>query len=280
MNLKWVFISLVSILILGVIFLAGSYTDLKQVSAINPSETTSNYLEPTITVNPHGGYTTSSNKCKYCHAVHLASGGYMLTRVNYRAEVCDYCHGDGAGAATIVVANYEGHTTWSKSQIYYGPSPNEEDGEVYVSTESDPFSCMTCHSVHGATTKTVNLADLDSSYLLINNPDSTGTTLTSENTLAEWCADCHSATYGDHTTTFTVNGESVFTHDTSRVAVTTMIINPDDDKNYGPSCPQCHSSSMFPHGQAGTGRDMLKDSFDGISLDDVCNDCHSESKLP
>jgi hypothetical protein len=32
--------------------------------------------------NPHGGYDTSTNKCKVCHAVHRAEGTYYLLRAN------------------------------------------------------------------------------------------------------------------------------------------------------------------------------------------------------
>lgn len=248
-------------------------------SAVDPAPQQSNYLEPTITISPHGGYTTASNKCKYCHAVHVAEGAYMLTRADKRAEACDYCHGDGSGAGTIIVGNYEGHTM-SKTSVYYGDAPLEGDTDVYSSTPDNPFSCFTCHSVHGNPERTVVLADLSKDYLLVNNPDTTGTTFTSSNTLSEWCADCHATALGSHDQPFTVDGEIFYTHDSSRTSVTTMVIDPDDGVNNGPSCRQCHASSLFPHGQGGTGRDMLKDDFDGISLDDVCNDCHQEDELP
>lgn len=243
------------------------------------TEQPSPYIEPEAGVSPHGGYTTTTNKCKYCHAVHRATGSYMLTRADSRPEVCDYCHGDGAGAGNLVVADYEGHSV-SKDMMYLGPAPGGEDGDVFVASSTNPFLCISCHSVHGDTLLIVHLSDLPSSYLLLNNPDKMETTYTTSNTLSEWCADCHSAIFGSHEVTRTVGGEPTFSHDTSRVSVTTFTIDPRDGINSGPSCQQCHTSSMFPHGQGGTGRDMLKDSFDGISLDDVCNDCHSEASLP
>lgn len=237
------------------------------------------YLEPTVTVNPHGGYTTTSNKCKYCHAVHLAEGSYKLTRANSVYEACDYCHGDGSGAGTIIVTNFEGHTT-GKNQVYFGAAPGYIDGDKYISSAENPFTCLTCHSVHGSPERTVVLADLDRNYLLLKNPDTTDTSYTSENTLAEWCADCHPLMLGSNEVPRQVDSTLTFSHASSRTAVTTPVISAFDGKNYGPSCRQCHLSSLFPHGQGGTGRDMLKDSFDGISLDDVCNDCHIESSLP
>lgn len=237
------------------------------------------YLEPTATVSPHGGYTTTTNKCKYCHAVHLAEGSFMLTRANTVYESCDYCHGDGSGAGTIIVSNYEGHTM-GKNTVYLGEAPGGIDGHKYYSTNTSPFTCLTCHSVHGNIERIVVLSDLDKNYLLVNNPDGTGTALSSSNTLAEWCADCHPLMLGSNEESKLVNNIPVYSHASSRTAVTTPVIDASDGKNYGPSCRQCHLSSLFPHGQGGTGRDMLKDSFDGISLDNVCNDCHNESELP
>lgn len=237
------------------------------------------YLEPTSTLNPHGGYTTSTNKCKYCHAVHLASGSYMLTRANTVLETCDYCHGDGSGAGTIVVSNFEGHTM-SKNTLFFGTAPGYTDSDKFVSTPESPFTCMTCHSVHADPERIVVLADLDKNYLLLRNPDSTDTSYGPTNTLSEWCADCHPLMLGSNETTKIVDGNIFFSHSSSSTAVTTYVVSAEDGMNFGPSCRQCHSSSLFPHGQGGSGRDMLKDSFDGINLDSVCIDCHPENSLP
>lgn len=237
------------------------------------------YNEPTTSVSPHGGYTTSSNKCKYCHAVHLATGSYMLTRADTVYEACDYCHGDGAGAGQIIVSNYEGHTM-GKNYLFFGEAPGYVDGDKYVSTSENPFTCITCHSVHGNAERIVVLADLDKNYLLLKNPDATDTSYGPENTLAEWCSDCHPLMYGSNETPKTVNGSPIFSHASSATAVTTPVIDASDGGNYGPTCRQCHLSSLFPHGQGGTGRDMLKDNFDGLSLDSVCTDCHAEETLP
>lgn len=237
------------------------------------------YVNPETTESPHGGYTTGTNKCKYCHAVHLASGQYMLTRADTVYESCDYCHGDGAGAGTIIVTNYEGHTV-GRNYIFLGDAPGFVDGDRFSSTPENPFSCVTCHSVHGEPEYTVVLADQDRNYLLRKNPDSRDSELGPQNTLSEWCADCHPLMFGSNESPKKVGGVNFFSHSSSSTAVTTAVINASDGKNYGPSCRQCHSSSLFPHGQGGTGRDMLKDSFDGISIDSVCIDCHVEEDLP
>ncbi len=234
------------------------------------------YEEPTVTLSPHGGYTSMTNKCKVCHATHRAQGTYKLTRADTRAEVCDYCHGDGAGAGTDILMNREGHTMG-----YVGASPDDEDGAVFMTNSIDPFDCMDCHSVHGATQWVVVLADISKNFLLMSNPDGFGTSLTASNTLAEWCADCHSANLGSHETTRLVGGRIVYSHDSSATTTAfTGVVSPGDGINNGPTCRQCHASSAFPHGQGGTGRDLLKDSFDGVNLDDVCNDCHETASLP
>lgn len=250
-------------------------------SGIEPTITAPRgYLEPTSGVSPHGGYLTTTNKCKYCHAVHLAEGTYKLTRANTVFEACDYCHGDGSGAGTIIVTNYEGHTM-GKGFVFIGQAPGATDDNRYVSSLENPFTCLTCHSVHASSSRIVTLKDQTKNYLLVNKPNPYGgTTLTVDNTLSEWCASCHPVMFGSNETSKTLDGVYYFSHASSATAVSTAVIEANDGANYGPSCGQCHSSSLFPHGQGGTGRDMLKDSFDGISLDNVCNDCHTEDNLP
>jgi hypothetical protein len=48
---------------------------------------------------PHGGYTTTTNKCAVCHSTHYAEGSFMLLRANSREAACDYCHGGGGGSS-------------------------------------------------------------------------------------------------------------------------------------------------------------------------------------
>ncbi len=77
------------------------------------------------TANPHGGYSTGSNKCKTCHAVHRASGGFKLMRVDDPNDACSYCHVGThlhsnkaayfAGDATVYPTN--GHTIGSGKSI-------------------------------------------------------------------------------------------------------------------------------------------------------------------
>ena len=52
---------------------------------------------------PHGGYDTTTNKCKACHAVHRAEGTYYLLRANSIDDACNYCHIDGPAYSSTLV---------------------------------------------------------------------------------------------------------------------------------------------------------------------------------
>ena len=75
--------------------------------------------------NPHGGYDTSTNKCKACHAVHRAEGTYYLLRADSQDDACTYCHIGGAAKSNAVVYSGNpagidtpnGHTMGAGSRI-------------------------------------------------------------------------------------------------------------------------------------------------------------------
>jgi len=228
---------------------------------------------------PHGDYADTTNKCKDCHAVHLAQGTWRLLRDNTRATACDACHGTGGLSTLIITTNPEGHTMG-----YSGTAP--DDAGTAWSTTS--FGCMDCHSPHD--NNTVVLTGKTTSKLLKVDPDP-GEALywTGTGDESEWCSDCHSANYGLHTAAKTVGGATRYGHDCSTDGMTIVgawpVVNPGDNVNKGPTCKQCHLSSDYPHSQGGTtSRDMLKDTLGSGTpatlLDDVCNDCHNTATLP
>jgi len=118
---------------------------------------------------PHGGYTTTTNKCADCHSTHYASGSYMLLRANSREAACDYCHGGGGGSSTNImmdnvykdaddvtladgIVNTSVVTTDSAvlgtghTLGYTGIAP----ADIYPAyTAEDGFACFDCHSPHG-----------------------------------------------------------------------------------------------------------------------------------
>lgn len=75
--------------------------------------------------NPHGGYDTTTNKCKVCHAVHRAEGAYFLMRADTQDDACDYCHIGGSAHSLKVVydlndagkATTNGHTIGASAAI-------------------------------------------------------------------------------------------------------------------------------------------------------------------
>ena len=73
---------------------------------------------------PHGGYNTTTNKCKVCHAVHRAEGAYYLLRADSQDDACSYCHIGSAHSSRIVydlnpdgIYTMNGHTIGASSSI-------------------------------------------------------------------------------------------------------------------------------------------------------------------
>ena len=106
---------------------------------------------------PHGGYTTTTNKCKDCHAVHIAQGAFMLMRADLRVQACDFCHTGGGGSRTNIQMDnaYDGSSAIATLSAglgtghtlgYASPSPLD-----IKPAYTDPlgFTCFDCHSPHG-----------------------------------------------------------------------------------------------------------------------------------
>ena len=117
---------------------------------------------------PHGGYTTTTNKCAVCHSTHYAEGSFMLLRANSREAACDYCHGGGGGSTiniqmdnayktmtedfdikdgVVDVANTpEGGYGTGHTLGYTGMAPADIKPAYQA---ADGFACFDCHSPHG-----------------------------------------------------------------------------------------------------------------------------------
>ncbi|MCL4499311.1 MAG: hypothetical protein M1335_03585, partial [Chloroflexi bacterium] len=143
----------------------------------------------TFTPGPHGNFSTASNNCKVCHAVHRANGAYKLLRVDNPSDACDYCHigdhkhsarGAYTDAGTIYPSN--GHTIGAGPDIpdssawqwvapttltavngttqvinvrKYDSAKNKifklvYDGSNLIRTGPVNLTCMSCHQVHRA----------------------------------------------------------------------------------------------------------------------------------
>ena len=83
------------------------------------------YSNQGYTTSPHGGYDTTTNKCKVCHAVHRAEGAYYLLRADSQDDACTYCHIGGSAHSSKVVYDLNpggiyttnGYTIGAQTQI-------------------------------------------------------------------------------------------------------------------------------------------------------------------
>jgi len=116
-------------------------------------------VEPTDTygAGPHGGYMTTTHRCRECHAVHRAAGKFKLLRANTRFEACDWCHGFGAGSGfNIQMDNDDNFTTEYNvgHTIGFGISggkwkaPDDTFPAYTPNYWLGGFSCFDCHSPH------------------------------------------------------------------------------------------------------------------------------------
>lgn len=113
---------------------------------------------------PHGGYTTTTNKCNDCHSTHYAEGSYKLLRASSREAACDYCHGGGGGSTINIQMDNQYRTgSFDKTQAsaissdslgfgtghtlgYTGNAPTDIKPAF---SDPDGFACFDCHTPHG-----------------------------------------------------------------------------------------------------------------------------------
>lgn len=270
----------------------------------------SGYLAPTPGVSPHGSFATTTNKCKQCHAVHLAVGGYRLLRNNSAATACEYCHGaSGVANKKPVTLDANGHGTIQNPTVY---APDDTDPRYNIAATS--WGCASCHSVHGNNVITWFANESWSSGKILkqwpNTTKGSGGTYTDYNNggtsrLSNWCSSCHNANIGLHTlaktSSETTPSGTVYGHDASASGGTnasatygntgTWSIVATDSVNNGPMCKQCHRGNGdttataagvgFPH-SSGNAPDLLDvtSTASGNGLDAVCLSCHSTTGLP
>ena len=80
--------------------------------------------------NPHGGYDSTTNKCKVCHAVHRAEGAYFLLRSDTQDDACTYCHIGGSAHSRKIVYDLAG-TIYTPNGHTIGASSIIPDSSVY-----------------------------------------------------------------------------------------------------------------------------------------------------
>lgn len=141
--------------VMGGVALAGGWTtiDYNQSHAPNGQGGTGNDAiwnpnEAPAPGHPHGDFSSSTNKCRVCHAVHGANDtSWRLLRDTSRATECNACHGEG-GLTDIQPYRT---TTWSIRGEHTIGSDQIPDSTGTTSITGG-LSCGNCHSVHGANT--------------------------------------------------------------------------------------------------------------------------------
>ncbi len=272
------------------------------------------YIEPTPGQSPHGGYSSTSNRCKVCHAVHLATGSFRLLRDNSASTECDYCHGTSGVANTKPITLTEnGHGLPSgTSGTIYAPddlADTSTPSAARFSIDAAAWGCASCHSVHNA--NTIQLVDVgggNTTKLLKKYPNPNKTQASNytdydpsstNQRLSNWCSACHNANIGLHTTAKNYSASTYYYgHDASASGganssatygnPASWNVAPGDGVNDGPKCYQCHradgndSTPDFPH--SGPAPSLLATgtvSGGGTpQLDNACLSCHAASNLP
>lgn len=201
---------------------------------------------------PHEGYLTSTNYCKFCHAVHQASGSYrLIINATSADDMCNYCH-TGASPKAVDVA-------------YTSAAPNAADNAhtigVALNTAPDGgtglsgnLTCNKCHSVHGANTyQTEDILRADPSGNL-------GAPATNE---IEYCGDCHY---------YNVSGQDTHPYGGVKAGVAWQ-------DSY--TCRDCHTDlSDYPHvgsSHALLGTGQYNSNVTSANLDAKCLECHRNS---
>jgi hypothetical protein len=142
---------------------------------VPPIDTTTG---PNQAGGPHMGFSSSTNQCKYCHAVHGANAGsYRLLHNTSRATECDYCHDATTGVSGMTPYDVASPSAQHRVGAMSGaPLTNAAIPDSSLSlpgrNTGDTFNCFDCHSVHGAATVAGN------DKILRNNPANTSSTAT------------------------------------------------------------------------------------------------------
>jgi hypothetical protein len=156
---------------------------------------------------PHGGYTTSTNKCAACHGTHNApADGFVLLLGPTITDGCEVCHdGTGAGGVYGVLASRgvtvtAAHRTEVTNIVPGGDAASGGTTTTVFGGPTAKLSCGDCHSPHGnhlvapftgdrMRVATATPAAYLSARLLKRKPTSSDTETAVYG--SAWCSGCH-----------------------------------------------------------------------------------------
>ncbi len=174
------FLAVIIVTLMGSVALAGGWTDVDYEASHDPDDTMSTTGTPGsdgIAIwnpeeyeafendpspdgadleSPHGGFSASTNRCRVCHAVHLAgTGSWRLLRSGDvlngekrgmdRASECNYCHGT---YGVTMKRPFRPKDYVVRGEHTLGSTAIPDSGGDQILSEGG-LSCGNCHTVHG-----------------------------------------------------------------------------------------------------------------------------------
>jgi|GEM_PF-421747 len=173
-------------------------------------------LVAAVRKGPHGGYTTGTNKCQTCHALHDAtSSGVNLLPGTTIKDTCETCH-DGTGGTGVygVIKARTGTEPAAvhrieQTNVIPGGDPGGGSSAGMFSGVGNTLTCIDCHSAHDVYTvepftgdrlrsavASEVAYDVKTNRLLRQRPAGAETTATVYG--AGWCASCHQGRVSEH----------------------------------------------------------------------------------
>lgn len=161
---------------------------------------------PTVVTGPHGGYTTSTNKCQTCHTVHVApAAGDNLLVADTIKGTCFTCHDGTAGlgvygALTARSQVVEAEHGIDVTNVVPGGNPTTGGDASYTFLgEGGNMTCSDCHSPHASNVVNAFTGDRlrsntsNISYvgnrLLRRRPNGAAVDIVEYG--SDWCGACH-----------------------------------------------------------------------------------------
>jgi len=105
-------------------------------------------------INPHGGFSSSTQLCEICHAPHEAPGS-KLVRGTPEAALCFTCHNGTGSNFNVEIQMNLNPATSSMHPIHVNLANNSGSYSYTINTTTagvappGPYECSQCHNPHG-----------------------------------------------------------------------------------------------------------------------------------